>query len=187
MAVAFSGQTPQPLVTNAHFVMGIEPEYSDRQPFNSNTCPAVLEPGDMAQYPASSALQLVSACGNDDDEASRRLNPKYRVERSTQTSDSGGPLPVARVTAPQTGVAHLFLSSTMCYSAYHLGLKEVTFPRLSCQKQCAHTVLGPFQRLDGNQPLPPPRPQPGCPASQPSAVRWQTSVRITSTVRSVHG
>ena len=44
MAVAFSGQTPQPLVKNADFVMGIEPEYSDRQPFNSNTCPAVLEP-----------------------------------------------------------------------------------------------------------------------------------------------
>ena len=108
MAVAFSGQTPQPLVKNADFVMWIEPEYSDRQPFNSNTCPAVLEPGDMAQYPASSALQLVSACGNDNDEASRRLTPKYRVERGTQKSDSGGPLPIARVTAPQTGVAHLF-------------------------------------------------------------------------------
>ena len=51
MAVAFSGQTPQPLVKNADFVMGIEPEHSDRQPFNSNTCPAVLEIGDMAQYP----------------------------------------------------------------------------------------------------------------------------------------
>ena len=48
----------------------------------------------------------------------------------------------------------------MCNSAHHLGLKEVTFPRLSCQKQCAHTVLGlssgwtetsPCHLLDHNQ------------------------------------
>ena len=142
MAVAFGGQTPQSLVKDTHFLMGFEPEYSCREPFNSNSCATVSESGDTAQYPACNALQSVTACDNDDDdeafhrseqdlsenpsatstassalhpidaannddEAFRRLNPQHKVERGTQSSDSGGPLPCASVTAA-TDWTHLF-------------------------------------------------------------------------------
>ena len=72
----FSGQAKRPLEQVLPSLraldsieMRTEPEYSDRHPCNSNTCPAELESGETEPDPHSGASQPGNTRNNDDDEA----------------------------------------------------------------------------------------------------------------------